>query len=132
ASSNEVRVRVEFSKKRLITVLPRRVGAFFSARRFSSAKAWAESSRETACSSDNCLMLVSPRNAIAARVIVDQTLYVQCVKQDERSRACRQSQRCRGHAWRSDWLNDSVQSVLAFNHVNTLVCGDRFDPQHTI
>ena len=44
ASSNDVRVRVEFSKNRLMTVLPRSVGAFLSGRRFISQKALAESS----------------------------------------------------------------------------------------
>ena len=36
ASSKEVRVRVEFSKKRLITVRPRRIELFLSAWRFCS------------------------------------------------------------------------------------------------
>src|SRR5215213_5695835 len=38
ASSKLVRVRVEFSKKRLMTVFPRRVGTFFISREFISRK----------------------------------------------------------------------------------------------
>lgn len=44
AASNEMRVRVESSKKRLTTVLPRRVGSFFTSRFCTSAMSSAMSS----------------------------------------------------------------------------------------
>ena len=43
AASNEMRVRVESSKKRLTTVLPRRVGSFFTSRLATSAMSSATS-----------------------------------------------------------------------------------------
>ncbi len=52
ASSNDVRVRVEASKKRFITVLPRRVGTFFISRWFISRKFSAVSSIPTISSAE--------------------------------------------------------------------------------
>ena len=49
ASSNELWVRVEFSKKRFTRVRPRSRASFFSGRRFSATKASARASSSSAC-----------------------------------------------------------------------------------
>src|ERR1044071_3107504 len=56
AISNDVRVRVEDSKKKLMTVLPRRVGTFLMARVETSLKEAAVSRTVLISSTDNSLM----------------------------------------------------------------------------
>lgn len=56
AISNDVRVRVEDSKKKLITVLPRRVGTFLMTRVDTSLKDWAVSRMVLISSAESSLM----------------------------------------------------------------------------